>query len=500
MLKSQKRTYIRMWEIYDAPVFDTDLGLGLVFAIARKNITSYIDKYWFYYYENGIGSMYYTKEEMILAGEYGYKDFTSPRYFEKYLRKSKYYLKKTSNISRTLNNKKLSKFSDKELLKIFVESGKTLMMLFALFNTVQPQCMKKIEDEVNKYLFQKIKKNNQEIFSQLTVSHKINTLQQEQRDWLKIVIKYKKAQKINQAIRNSVINHADRYGILGTADGSQAWDYSYYRKLLEKDSKKSNTSLREKLKIYEIFSKKILKGKNNIYKRYNISNRIKRLVEMLSELGYIRLEIRLSGWMVFYYYFKNIFFPEISKRTGLPVYLLRAMTYDEVISFLKEGKNPSNVELKRRNSRFVMGMEEGKLFLLSGIRAKNYKEKKVKDIDFKKVIELKGQVAMKGKVRGKVIVLKWGDKDLLHKMKKMKKGSILVAGQTRPNLMLAIRKAGAIITDEGGITSHAAVVSRELGVPGIIGTKYATSVLNDGDEVYVNAEKGTINILNRLKK
>jgi len=77
----------------------------------------------------------------------------------------------------------------------------------------------------------------------------------------------------------------------------------------------------------------------------------------------------------------------------------------------------------------------------------------------------------------------------------MKKGDILVAGQTRPTLMTAIHKAGAIVTDEGGIISHAAIISRELKKPCIIGTKIATKILKDGDLVEVDANNGIVKIL-----
>lgn len=63
---------------------------------------------------------------------------------------------------------------------------------------------------------------------------------------------------------------------------------------------------------------------------------------------------------------------------------------------------------------------------------------------------------------------------------------------TRPELMPAVKKAKAIITDEGGLTCHAAIVSRELGVPCIIGTKIATKILKDGNLVEVDANKGII--------
>ena len=69
---------------------------------------------------------------------------------------------------------------------------------------------------------------------------------------------------------------------------------------------------------------------------------------------------------------------------------------------------------------------------------------------------------------------------------------------THPHL--ACKKAGAIITDEGGVTSHAAIVSRELNIPCVIGTKVATKVLENGDEVEVNADVGVVRILSKAVK
>ncbi len=71
-------------------------------------------------------------------------------------------------------------------------------------------------------------------------------------------------------------------------------------------------------------------------------------------------------------------------------------------------------------------------------------------------------------------------------------GEILVTQMTDPDCIVAIRKARAIITDEGGITCHAAIVSRELRIPCVVGTKIATKVLKDGDRVEVDATKGVI--------
>ncbi len=75
---------------------------------------------------------------------------------------------------------------------------------------------------------------------------------------------------------------------------------------------------------------------------------------------------------------------------------------------------------------------------------------------------------------------------------KIKQGDILVAPQTNPDYVPAMKKASAIVTDKGGRTSHAAIVSRELGIPAVVGTETATHILNDDMVVTVNGSTGEV--------
>jgi len=82
---------------------------------------------------------------------------------------------------------------------------------------------------------------------------------------------------------------------------------------------------------------------------------------------------------------------------------------------------------------------------------------------------------------------------------KVEKGDVLVAPMTSPDYVPAMKKANAIVTDQGGQTSHAAIVSRELGIPCVVGTKEATKVLREGNTVTVNGETGEVFIGSSLK-
>ncbi len=160
------------------------------------------------------------------------------------------------------------------------------------------------------------------------------------------------------------------------------------------------------------------------------------------------------------------------------------LTYREIVN----KKIPNKKELLKRRNKYIYF--DGKLY--SGLSIKDFK--KINNIEFFKDDRntiskhiLKGVTAMKGRVIGRVKVILE-----LEKLNKIKKGDILVAPMTTPDYMLAMRKAAGFITDEGGLTCHAAIVAREIKKPCIIGTKIATQVLRDGDLVEVDAEEGIV--------
>lgn len=105
----------------------------------------------------------------------------------------------------------------------------------------------------------------------------------------------------------------------------------------------------------------------------------------------------------------------------------------------------------------------------------------------KQKIILRGIPASPGRVKGRVKVI-----NSVKEMDKMEEGDILVASFTNPQYTPAILKASAIITDVGGVLSHAAIVSRESGIPCIVDTGKATEKLKDNMEVTIDGGKGII--------
>lgn len=133
-----------------------------------------------------------------------------------------------------------------------------------------------------------------------------------------------------------------------------------------------------------------------------------------------------------------------------------------------------------------------------GREAELYVEQVKQVYELQATAEIIGQVANKGGERyisGKVALINvdYGNLDLMEKnIAKMKSGDILVSEFTAPELIQACNKAKAIVTDLGGMLSHAAIVSRELKIPCIVGTKHASRSLKNGDEVIIDVDLGTI--------
>jgi len=141
----------------------------------------------------------------------------------------------------------------------------------------------------------------------------------------------------------------------------------------------------------------------------------------------------------------------------------------------------SKEELEERNTASYIVRKNAELDIESGT------PKFVGDYLSQRGKELKGQIAFKGKAEGTVKIV-----NIPKQIEKIEQGDILVSINTNPSIMPAIKKAGAIVTDEGGALCHAAIISRELKIPCITGTKHATDILKDGDRVIVDAEKGIV--------
>lgn len=213
---------------------------------------------------------------------------------------------------------------------------------------------------------------------------------------------------------------------------------------------------------------------------------------LLGERGYL---VDLFQYIIYYRTQRT----DIMNRAGyLAIPLFKKLAQENNITYkqllfctateILTNKIPSTTTLDERIVDCSGLLEDGAVRFISG--AESAEMIKFFADEIKEVKEIKGQTACKGNIKGVArVVLSQAD------FAKVGDGEILVTSMTTPEMVPMMKKAAAFITDEGGVTCHAAIIAREMKKPCIIGTKVATRVLKDGDMVEVDADKGIVRIL-----
>ncbi|MFH1053970.1 MAG: PEP-utilizing enzyme [Candidatus Woesearchaeota archaeon] len=180
-------------------------------------------------------------------------------------------------------------------------------------------------------------------------------------------------------------------------------------------------------------------------------------------------------------------FNETGRELGITYDELIYLTSNEIIDLVEKGKKADIDIINARKQGYVILNVDGKRDTVSNKKEFNeFFDTFIPKYDKTKT-ELTGRTANNGYAKGKAkIFLK------PENMEKMNDGDILVTTMTTPDFVPLMKKAAAIVTDVGGLLSHASIISREMGKPCLIGTNEATKIFKDGDIVEVDANKGIV--------
>ncbi len=263
-------------------------------------------------------------------------------------------------------------------------------------------------------------------------------------------------------------------------------DADYFYEQIEKiitEAKNSNKSISYLRKEKEAELNDIKIQRDRCINSLGLSSFAKHLLETAVLFAKWK-DVRKSGVYIGMHHFDR-FLDEIARRTGSTKRQLTFCVFPELKNIL-QNKSDMTKELAEREKKCFFAVTPKGYFIAGGNKAEAY-FKIFESQKTEQVVELRGVVASVGYARGRVrIIQKTGE------MKDFKEGEILVTNQTTPEFVPIMKKAAAIITEQGGITSHAAIVSREMKKPCIIGTKIATKALLNGEIVEVDARNGII--------
>ena len=432
-------------------------------------------------YSRGTESFYYIKDEFENYGAEFFEEIKKdPNLLNKILAKTNSAAEAIFKLGKKWQDLDFTKLNNKELLACHKELFKwdkqlwrngQIPNLLELHNSYLTNYVQKVIKETFPY------KNSSEVFSIFTTSTYESVSQQLDRAFLKLL-----GQAKNKNIAGLLEKHWKQYTWMTYGWAGPALSLDYFQECFERAIKDQTIS--RKIEESSVQKAKILSEQSALLRKMSATDR--KLVILLRSLLEQKAK-RVDGHSLTYFLAEQMM-AEIGKRVELSMDLMRMAPPDDVAGLFKI---VNRKRLQEEYYRVLLWFDESGLKKLVSKEAEE-KLKYIQDRLPKAEVtdEIKGQLAYRGNVKGKVrVILDIKDSH------KLQPGEILVTRMTDPSYVPIMKIAGAIITDVGGITCHAAIVSRELGITCVVGTKIATKVLKDGDLVEVDANSGTIKII-----
>jgi len=465
------------------PLFTIDLLFNS--PRVHRGIPGNHHKNYFFYSKNGEVCAYYFTKEIQKSKENSEK-FLKINFAKRHFKNSKkiqqlYY----KFLSAYRTEERSPEISRKEFLSLLNKYWRIYSDLMAYFRSSRPE----IVDPIIFKLENELSKNNLSLtkykilIRYLTTPFNFDEIRLEQIDWLKILNK--------KPSKEFYIKHLNKYPWLLP-------NFYNISEIISSLNLRFKRDVRKKIKIrkeiekykYEVNKAKEIRLSVKEIKNFKELNKLSKLI---IKLGSDRLSLKCC-WTGLNHIIRR-FFIKMSDVYNVPVEnLVRYYQYNEIIDLIKNNVKLKNDEIKKRKNAYLLISKNDKKIFISGYDANKLISYLSRDYNNK----IKGLSASYGFIEVKVKIINFTDIKKFNKsVTEFKVGDIIVSGMTQPNIMPIISKAAAIITDQGGLTSHAAIISREFNIPCIVGTKIATQVLRDGDLIEVDANKGIVKILKR---
>jgi phosphoenolpyruvate synthase/pyruvate phosphate dikinase len=377
----------------------------------------------------------------------------------------------SKDIKKQSDKKYLDKKQMHKLLKKYLSEANNYMIFqnIALFEDM-------ISDLTNK-LVKKYSKNKKEyntLLELITTSNRLTAIEKEKNEFLCLGVK-KDSVSINK--------HVKKYSWLAL----RFFIGKPWTKELVLQRLKNYTPVKARLELEKIVSSRQTRELQINKVTKNFSKKDKEIVELIRNIVFLRTQ-RTDFFQESSYYVLPLI-KKIATELKITYNDLLYLSASEVLLSLKNKFNYLTC-IKKRKKGFLVFFDYNQNIVLESTDALKYiKQRPILKQNLKTTKKISGQTGFLGKATGKVKIIKSAKDNM-----KVKKGDIVVAIMTTPNFIPALEKAAAFITDEGGITCHAAIIAREMKKPCIIGTKNATKLLKDGDIIKVDADKGIIKI------
>ncbi len=349
-----------------------------------------------------------------------------------------------------------------------------------------------------------------EAFPVLTLPSELSFVSQERRDLLAIIIRFMRTARERNLLINS--SNADylvhlkfdnpkllaelqkhQQGYFWVQNGYGQWNiltvHNFLDFIREIIGSQAIGDLEKELRELDRRTR-FLKEQEDYLEKLKLSPRTLKELEYLKEVVWIKDERKRYVLKMLHVIFA--FLTEYASRTQIPMELIAHASAYEVPKVLAREFN-IDILRRRRERNFFISQRGDRASFITGNEAVMLKERFAKPHIQEGHETIHGMIACRGDdsvITGTVKVI------LDPKNQTIEENEILVTSMTRPEFITLMRKARAVVTDEGGITCHAAIVSREMNKPCAIGTKMGTKVLKTGDKVELRMNHGTIKVIN----
>ena len=316
-------------------------------------------------------------------------------------------------------------------------------------------------------------------FSVLTSPLVLTFYRQEQRDLLTILTLPKNKQEA--ALKNHQQNY---YWIYNSYLEGKTLDLNYFTAEL---NKAKNTDYEKTLKEIHAYPESIKQEKQKILSSLHTDNNFLEVISFVETFSALQDERKMFNFKAEHYL--QQFVDSFSHKTHINAASLKLLVLDE-LSDIVQKQNDNRIN--NRKTAFVLNCTDKEIVHYDGPNALTIANQYLGVQNINQTV-IQGTVASTGihpHFRGTAkIVL------TIDEIGKIHTGDVLVTTMTSPDFVIGMKKAGAIVTDTGGMLSHAAIVSREFKLPCIVGTEIATKVIHDGDVVELHCGKGTVKVV-----
>lgn len=401
--------------------------------------------------------------------------------------------KKAKKVLPKINPKHISEISNKDLVKAYKKNRSIVhgITVFDQFGFLAEEYWTPLMENILTAKLKLVKDSAEyhRVIFALTKPEEISTTLEEKRAVIGEALKIKRGKTTME--KGSKLLAKD-FGWMPVFVFGEAWDSNWYQKELVDLLKKDQEVLESEFNELALYSKIRNSEINDIVKKYKIS---KQDLQIFVDFG-LALDARNEAEYVvsFAGFFVRSLYEEISKRLKISMTDLRKL-YETDVTACLEGKTDVQEVLKLKGNIVAFGYDES---MENRIDYSSVEARALFELMEKTVLNAQGNDEFKGVCASTGTAI--GIARIVHspaENSKVLEGDILITHATTVDYLPAMKKAAAIITEVGGLTCHAAVVSREFKIPCVVALKNAMTNFKDGDKIEVMADHGTVTVVKR---